>query len=270
MTIPSKDQMAFGDLIPIIEPAPKPREVGLTEVRSMGLSVARIAGILDTFAPYIDSIKWAVGTQRLMTRGQVREINDYVHSQNVEVSSGGLLESVLPLGHKAVRQYLEESRELGFDIIEISAATVAMSLNDICGIVRAVNELGLKPKPEIVAWAPNDKGKVSAEKMVREAEAVLEAGAWKVMVEEDGIFSIGNDGLSTDQWNRDLAYRLAGRIPVDKLYWEGSSFAILRWLLNAFGPDVNLFTGHENLGTLSAFRTGAFVQRIGSFSTTDS
>lgn len=267
MTIPSESQLAFGDLIPIVEPLAKPRTVGLTEIRSTAFSVSRLEGIVDTLGAYIDSIKWAIGTQRLVTRGKVREINDFAHANGLEVSSGGLLESVLGFGHKAVRQYLEESKELGFDIIEISCATVAMSLEDICGIVRAVNDLGMKPKPEVTAWAPNDKGNVSADKMIREAEAVLEAGAWKVMVEEDGIFSIGNDGLSQDQWNRDLAYRLATRVPIDKLFWEGSSFAILRWLLNAFGPNVNLFTGEENLGSLAAFRTGAFVQRIGSFRT---
>jgi len=252
-------ELAFSDIFPITTPPPKPRDVGLTEVRTAARAVPDLAGYVETLAHYLDSVKWTCGTQRLLPRGQVRQINDYLHSHELEVSTGGLIETVMPYGATAIRQYLEQSKELGFDIIEISSARVAISLADRCRIVQEVVDLGLKAKPEVTAWTPGDRDNVSADKAIRETEAVLEAGAWKVMIEEDGIFSTGNASNDPDSWNRDLAWRLASRVAEDKLYWEASSLDIVTWLINSFGPDVNLFSGDENLGYIASYRAGAFL-----------
>jgi phosphosulfolactate synthase (CoM biosynthesis protein A) len=258
-------ELAFSKTIPIREPMPKPRKSGLTEVRSAASSLAAVSSYVDTLAPYLDSVKWTCGTQRLMPRETVKQINDYLHANQIEVSSGGLIETVMPLGEKAVRDYLEESKELGFDIIEISSAFIAIPLEEKCNIVRYVNELGLKAKPEVNAWSPMDRGHMSADKVVREAEAVIEAGAWKVMIEEDGIFSSGNQGNDPKAWNRDMAWRIASRIPQDYLYWEASDVQIILWLINSFGPEVNIFSGDDSLAYIAAFRSGTFVTRIGTF-----
>ncbi|SPM30625.1 phosphosulfolactate synthase [Mycobacterium terramassiliense] len=256
--MPTSD-LAFSDVLPIISLPPKPRDVALTEVRTAARSLIDIRGYTDTLSPYLDSVKWTVGTQRLLSRRQVSEINAHLHEHQIEVSSGGLIEAVMPLGAKAVHRYLEQSKELGFDIIEISSAMVAISIEDKCRIVTEVLAAGLKPKPEITAWTPGDRGTISAEKALREAEAVLSAGAWKVMIEEDGIFSTANSGNPADEWNRDVAWRLASRIPQEYLFWEASSLEIILWLINSFGPDVNLFGGDEHLGYIASFRAGAFL-----------
>ena len=260
-----ENELAFSDIIPIVEPRPKPRQTGLTEVRTPAHSIARIADYVDTLGPYLDSVKWTVGTQRLLPRSKVREINDYLHENQLEVSSGGLLESVLTRGDAAIQAYLEESKELGFDIIEISSAFAAISLQSKANIVKAVLDLGMKPKPEINAWSPNDRGHVSAEKVIREADVLLEAGAWTLMIEEDGIFSDGNEGSTSSSWNRDLAWKLATKIPIEKIYWEASSVEIDMWLINSFGPEVNLFGGDDQLGYIAAFRAGAFYLQTSRF-----
>jgi len=258
-------ERAFADIFPIVEPRPKPRSVGLTEIRSPAYSLPQLQGFVESLGDFIDSAKWTCGTQRLLTRDKVAAINGYLHQNAIEVSSGGMIEIVLPHGPKAVHRYLEQSAELGFDIIELSSLTISISLQAKCNLVKAVNALGLKAKPEISAWTPGDRGKVSGEKMVREAEALLEAGAWTIMIEEDGIFSEGNSANAASEWNRDLVWRLSSRIPEDKLYWEASSVSILRWLLSSFGPDINLFCGADDLPYVAAFRAGAFAMNIAGF-----
>lgn len=257
-------ELAFNQLVPISTPAAKPRDIGLTEVRTAARSLEDVRGYVETLGPYLDSVKWTAGTQRLLPRGHVRAINQYLHDHAIEVSSGGILESVMPFGIEAVRRFIDESSDLGFDIIEISSAGLAVSVDDKCRIVKAVLDAGLKPKPEVTAWAPVDRGAVSIDKAVHEAESVLAAGAWKVMIEEDGIFSTANSGNASDTWHRDLVWRLAARIPQQSLFWEASSLDIVLWLINAFGPDVNLFSGDENLGYIASFRTGAFVTHTAS------
>jgi phosphosulfolactate synthase (CoM biosynthesis protein A) len=167
-----------------------------------------------------------------------------------------------------VRAFLDEARELGFTIIEVSSGNIVISLEDKCAIVKATLEAGLKPKPEVFGASPIPGGYgpstyVSLDKIIRECEALIEAGAWKIMIEENGIF----DGNDPSGWNRDLAWRLATRIPSRYLYWEASSLRLAGWLIAQFGPDVNLFTGPEWLGYVSSARLGAFgtAGRIGSF-----
>lgn len=91
------------------------------------------------------------------------------------MSSGGLIETVLPLGEKAVRKYLEESKELGFYIIELSSALISISLKDKCALVKCVADMGLKAKPEVTAWSPGDRGRTSVDKVIQESAAVIEA-----------------------------------------------------------------------------------------------
>ena len=261
---------AFSDVLPMVEPRPKPRNTGLIEVRTPANGISYHAGYVDTLGEYLDSVKWTVGSQRLVRRETVLEINTYLHEHQIEVSSGGLLESVIPQGEKAVRAFLEEAKELGFDIIEVSSGAVVISLEEKCQIVKAVAEAGLKPKPEVFGASPVPGGYgpsndyISGVKIIRECEAVIEAGAWKIMIEEDGVF----DGGNPDKWNRDLAWALATKIPQEYLFWEASSMALAVWLIAQFGPDVNLFTGPEWLGYLASFRAGVFgptAGRIGGF-----
>jgi len=183
----------------------------------------------------------------------------------MSASTGGLIETVLPLGEAAVHGYLAQSKELGFDIVELSSAMVAVSIEDKANLIRAVNALGMKAKPEVTGWTPGDRSRISAEKMIREAEAMLEAGAWTIMIEEDGLFSSGNTANDERDWDRDAVWRLASRLPEDKLYWEASSVSIIRWLLSSFGSQVNIFSGAEELGYIAAFRSGTFAMPIAAF-----
>src|ERR1700694_2203348 len=103
-------ELAFSDVLPIAEPRPKPREVGLTGVRTPAQGLDYISDYVEMLGDYLDSVKWTVGTQRLVTREKVRAVNPLLAEHNIGVSSGGLLESVLPHGEKAVRAFLT-SRE---------------------------------------------------------------------------------------------------------------------------------------------------------------
>jgi phosphosulfolactate synthase (CoM biosynthesis protein A) len=74
-------------------------------------------------------VKWTVGIQRLIQRRKVHEINTCLAEDQIDVPSGGPLESIIPQGEKTVRGLLDESRELGFTIIEISPGALVISLD---------------------------------------------------------------------------------------------------------------------------------------------
>src|SRR5881275_3311341 len=106
----------------------KPRTRGLTEIRGPYYSVVGrryLEDLLETMGAYVDSLKFAGGSFTLMPEKAVREIVDLCHKQDVLVSTGGFIERVLAQGGEAVRQYIDECKRVGFDIVEISAGFVS-------------------------------------------------------------------------------------------------------------------------------------------------
>jgi hypothetical protein len=98
---------------------------------------------------HVDTLKYAGGSFALMPREAVRALNDVCHEHEVDVSTGGFLEYVLTQRGDAVYQYLDECRELGFDIVEISSGFVTLPMDDLVRLTNAVCAAGLKPKPEV-------------------------------------------------------------------------------------------------------------------------
>ena len=74
----------------------------------------------------------------------MRGLNELCHEHEVEVSTGGFLEYVLTQRGDAVTRYLEECRELGFDIVEISSGFVTLPVDDLVRLTKAVTQGGLE------------------------------------------------------------------------------------------------------------------------------
>ena len=130
----------------------KPRSRGVTEIRGPYYTpVGRryLEDVLETMGDYVDTLKYAGGSFALMPREEVRALNDLCHEHGVEVSTGGFLEYVLAQRGDAVARYLDECRELGFDIVEISSGFVTLPVDDLVRLTNAVREAGMKPKPEV-------------------------------------------------------------------------------------------------------------------------
>src|SRR2546428_12872690 len=108
----------------INEREPKPRKRGLTEIRGPYYSLVGrryLEDLFETMGAFVDSLKFAGGSFVLMPEGALREIVELCHTHNVLVSTGGFIERVLTQGVDAVTKYIERCKEVGFDIIEISA-----------------------------------------------------------------------------------------------------------------------------------------------------
>jgi phosphosulfolactate synthase (CoM biosynthesis protein A) len=130
----------------------KPRTRGITEIRGpyytpMGKRYLR--DVLETMGPYVDSLKFAGGSFTLMPRPAVKEVIATAHGFNVLVSTGGFIEYVLTQGQDAVEQYIRECKEVGFDIIEISAGFITLPTDDWLRVIEKVQQAGLRAKPEV-------------------------------------------------------------------------------------------------------------------------
>ena len=261
-TMQIADERAFS-FLRVNERQQKPRTEGITEIRGpyytpMGRHC--LEDILDTMGSYVDSLKFAGGSFALMSRRAVLEITKLCHEHEVLVSTGGFLEQVLTQGTDAVKSYIGECKELGFDIIEISSGFITLPAADWLRLVEQVQKAGLKAKPEVgiqfgAGGASRSEeleteGTRDPEWPIRLAQRFLDAGAYMIMIESEGITE------NVKQWRTDVPVRVINALGLEKVMFEAADPEVFAWYVKNWGPEVNLFVDHSQIVQLECLRRG--------------
>ncbi|MFH5832061.1 phosphosulfolactate synthase [Halalkalibaculum sp. DA3122] len=241
----------------------KPRTSGLTEIRAAYYSnfgPRYFRDILETSGNYVDSIKFAGGSFTFMNPEKIREINDLAHEYGTLVSTGGFMEYVVTQGRDAVKKYIGECRELGFDIIEISTGFISIPSDDWLRLIEDVQSAGLKAKPEIgiqfgaggdtAQEALENQGVQDVDYAVKQAKRFLDAGAYLVMIESEGITE------NADPWRVEVPARFINGLGLEKLMFEAADPRVFKWYIKNYGPEVNLFVDHSQIVQLETTRQG--------------
>jgi phosphosulfolactate synthase (CoM biosynthesis protein A) len=261
-TMEIADERAFS-FLRVNERQRKPRTEGITEIRGpyytpMGRHY--LGDILDTMGSYVDSLKFAGGSFALMPRRAVLEITKLCHEREVLVSTGGFLEHVLTQGRDAVKSYIGKCKELGFDIIEISSGFITLPAADWLRLVEQVQKAGLKAKPEVgiqfgAGGATRSEeleteGTRDPEWPIRLAQRFLDAGAYMIMIESEGITE------NVKQWRTDVPARVINALGLDRVMFEAADPEVFAWYIKNWGPEVNLFVDHSQIVQLECLRRG--------------
>ena len=243
--------------------APKPRTSGLTEIRGpyyTPLGKRQLEDILETMGEYVDSLKFAGGSFSLMPRPVLIEFLKLCHDHGVLVSTGGFLEYVLTKGPDSVGKYIEECKQVGFDIIEISCGFVTIPADDWLRLMEKVRNAGLKPKPEIgIQFGAGGATRVEdleaagtrdPEWPIRLAQRFLDAGAYLIMIESEGI----TENVKT--WRTDVVARIIGTLGIEKVMFEAADPEVFAWYIKNYGSEVNLFVDYSQIVQLECVRSG--------------
>ena len=263
MTIETKaGERAFA-FLPMNERPHKPRSRGVTEIRGpyyAPVGHSYLADLLEAMGAYVDTLKYAGGSFTLMPRDSVRALNELCHEHEVEVSTGGFLEYVLAQRSDYVARYLEECRELGFDIVEISSGFVTLPVDDLVRLTKAVGEAGLKPKPEVgIQFGAGGASSVEAleaegtrdvGQAIELAKRHLDAGAQLIMIESEGITE------QVREWRTDVVARMVSELGLEHVMFEAADPAVFAWYVKNYGIDVNLFVDHSQIVQLECLRAG--------------
>jgi len=262
MAKPKTAPRAF-EFLKVNERPPKPRSCGVTEIRGpyyTPMGKRYLQDILETMGAYVDSLKFAGGSFSLMPRQAVKELIDLCHQYDVLVDTGGFMEYVLTQGREAVDQYIKECKNLGFDIIEISSGFITIPIDDWLRLVEKVKKVGLKPKPEVGiqfgaggASAVEEleaEGTRDPEWAVIQAKRLIEAGAYMIMIESEGITE------NVKVWRTDVPAKLANALGLDKVMFEAAEPEVFAWYIKNYGPEVNLFVDHSQIVQLECLRSG--------------
>jgi phosphosulfolactate synthase (CoM biosynthesis protein A) len=260
--VTAADERAFASVRMNKRPG-KPRRVGITEIRGpyyTPMGPRYLEDVLDTMGAYVDALKFAGGSFRLMPRDAVRHLIDICHAHQVLVSTGGFIEYVLGQGADAVVEYLREARNLGFDIVELSSGFITIPMDDWLRLVEQVTRMGLKAKPEIgIQFGAGGASAVAeleyegtrdAESLVRQGQRFLDAGAELLMIESEGI----TEQVRT--WRTDVIARVATVLGLERVMFEAADPAVFSWYIKNYGPEVNLFIDHSQIVQLECLRSG--------------
>lgn len=241
----------------------KPRTLGITEIRGpyyTPMGKRYLEDILETTGEYIDSLKFAGGSFTLMPENTLREIIDLAHDYEVIVSTGGFIEYVLTQGEEAVDQYIKTCLNLGFDIIEVSTGFITIPADDWLRVIEKVEGAGLKAKPEVgIQFGAGGatsveeleaEGTRDAEWMIFQAKRFLEAGAFMVMIESEGITE------NVSGWQMNAVSKIINSLGLENLMFEAADPEVFSWYVKNYGPEVNLFIDHSQIIQLEILRRG--------------
>lgn len=241
----------------------KPRARGVTEIRGpyyTPMGKRYLEDILETMGAYVDVLKFAGGSFSLMPRRAVRELLELCHAHDVLVSTGGFMERVLTLGPEAVEGYIQECRALGFDIIEVSSGFLTIPADDWLRLVEKVQKAGLKAKPEVgiqfgaggatAAGELEAEGTRDPEQAIVQARRFLDAGAYMIMIESEGITE------NVKAWRTDVPAKIANALGLERVMFEAADPEVFAWYIKNYGPEVNLFVDHSQIVQLECLRSG--------------
>ena len=251
------------DFLRMNEREGKPRQRGVTEIRGPYYSVMGkryLSDVLEPMGKYVDSLKFAGGSFTLMPDEALKSIIETAHAHDVMVSTGGFIEYVLTQGPDAVDKYIEACREVGFDIIELSGGFISIPTDDWLRLVERVQKAGLKAKPEVriqfgaggdtAAGELQAEGTRDPEWMIEQARRFIDAGAYVVMIESEGITE------NADPWRTDVPAEVINSLGLEKVMFEAADPEVFAWYVKNYGAEVNLFVDHSQIVQVETLRRG--------------
>lgn len=238
----------------------KPRKSGLTIVADRGMAMYRVADLIESGGDYIDYVKIAIGAFRLQSESFLKRKIAALHNAGIRVFfAGDVTEAAFAQG--VSKQFYKAVKKIGADAVEVSSAQVVMSLKDKCELIRMAAGEGL----EVVAEA-GQKGHESwtdsQNYVVAQVRAYQKAGAWKVLVQGEGI----SEGV--ESMKQQLLLNLVAQFDVNDFIFQAKDGTTQTWYVGVMGNQVNLDIDDHQVIDVELMRRG--IRKRGVFGLTGS
>ena len=258
------------ECVRMIERQGKPRTSGITYARDRGIGLGVLEGMLELFGEYIDILKLSGFSDRLMSKELILKKIELCRKYNVEVGLGGvMLEHALLQGPRVVKDFLKETQDMGIACIEVCRQVIIISLSHLLDVTHLINEHDIKPIAEVgVAYgiSPDEEVYVDETKLIETMRRFHEAGAWKVLLESEGI----TESRYKKDWRWDVVSKVANTLDIEYLMFEADDRDVYTRYIKDYGPDVNLFVDITRVVHLEGSRRGGWgkhpvVNRVATF-----
>ncbi|MFP6870152.1 MAG: phosphosulfolactate synthase [Nitrospinota bacterium] len=220
------------DFIQIPPRSIKPRERGLTIVADKGLSVRGLEDLIEVAGEYIDWLKIGISAPRIWTREFLRRKIDVCHQSDIRVFFAGDFSEMA--FHQGVHnQYYDEAKSLGADGVEVSTSQLSLPLDDKILLVREASSRGLLVIAEVGKKGVDDL-RLHAGYLRKEMSSLMDAGAWKILVQAEGLAE------NVDRINETVYFDVAAAMDLKDLIFQAKDSRAHFWFLSQFGSEVSL------------------------------
>src|SRR5207237_8638802 len=144
--------------------------------------------------------------------------------------------------------------------MDVSSGFIAVPPDDLLRLVEEVQKAGLKAKPEggiqfgaggaSAAAELEAEGTRDADGAIAQARRFLEAGAYQIMIESEGITE------NVRGWRTDVVARIVNAVGLERVMFEAADPEVFAWYVKNYGPEVNLFVDHSQIVQLECLRSG--------------
>ena len=94
------------------------------------------------------------------------------------------------------------------------------------------------------------EGTSDPESAITLAKRHLDAGAYMIMIESEGITE------NVKQWRTDVPARVINALGLEKVMFEAADPEVFAWYIKNWGPEVTLFVDHSQIVQLECLRSG--------------
>jgi phosphosulfolactate synthase len=232
-----------------IAPRPvKPRKAGLTVVADRGMAMHRVADLIEAAGEHIDLVKIGIGAFRLQSEALLKGKIAALHKAGIDVFfAGDATEAAFQQGLS--EKFYAAVKAIGADAVEVSSAQVVMSLSDKCTLIKMATAAGLRVVAE-AGQKGHEDWTASQSYIFAQVESYKKAGAWKVLVQGEGI----SEGVA--EFKGDLILNLVARFDVQDFIFQAKDSTSQTWYLNTFGNQVNLDIDDHQVIDVELMRRG--------------
>ena len=234
----------------------KPRKKGLTMVLDKGLGFETAKSLMEISGEYVDFLKFGWGTIIIHDKDIIKKKVKMYKSFDVTPYTGGTLFEIAYM-NKKVPEFFKESKDIGFEAIEISDGSTNMKLNEKLNFISKAKEEGFYVLSEVGKKDPKEDAAIGIEERIDLIKAELEAGSDKVIIEaREGGKNIGvfdEKGIAKEE---EVDY-LKKHLPEEDIIWEAPNKDQQVYFILKVGKDVNLGNiSTEDITSLETLRRG--------------
>ena len=245
------DQFLGDKACPFIRVAPrppKPRDRGLTVLADKNLGMNACADLMETVADYVDFAKFGTGVFRIQSPEFLTRKIEFYHRHDVRVwIAGDATEMAFCQG--VSDQLYKAVKAMGSDGVEVSSAQVSMTLANKCELIRMAAGEGLLVVAE-VGQKGNETWTRYQSYIFSQIEACMKAGAWRVLVQGEGISE------DVEARKEELILNIVARFGVDDLIFQAKDSDTQQWFMETLGNDVSLDVESHQVFELELMRRG--------------
>lgn len=240
----------------MIEREAKPRERGINYVRAPKILGQHFADFLTCYSGLTDIVKLGTNQLTFVPEDEIKKAIQRCHEEGVRIALGNpIMDQALSAGSQATKELIDYVADLDVDIMEISLIARSIDDEDLAGLLDYVNSKGLKPIVECglsFAHEPVVDERSFAKRKKTQAKRALKNGAWKILIEAEGVFENVKPG--EERW--DFVDDFAADFEVCDLIFEADDQDVMSYYVNAYGPKVNLFVDNSQVMQIEAARRG--------------